>query len=173
MRHVWVLGLLAVALERPPVAQEGDDMREKMAALRKEKLIEDLKLSKSKREAFEKIYDEYLAAERQLSRERAEVFRKLVHMAALEDDVDEKTIGKTIDELYSADKKIESHHDAVVERLRKELESWQVARFIVFEEKFHVKVREMIWNLRKKGGRGHGFREWDLPPPPPDDQDEQ
>lgn len=144
--------------------QEDKPFQDKIVELRKERLAEELSLSKEKESAIMKLYDEYVERERDLMQQRGELFKRLVHMSALADDVSEDKILKAIDELKEAERKIQIHHDGVVAAMKKELKPWQLGRFILFEERFHQKMRQMMMDM--KGGKGKKWKRFDAPPPP-------
>lgn len=143
--------------------QEDKPFQNKIVELRKERLAEELNLSKEKESAIMKMYGEFVERERDLMQQRGELFKRLVHMSALAEDVSEDKVLKAIDELQEAERKIQNHHDGVVAAMKKELKPWQLGRFILFEERFHQKMRQMMMDM--KGGKSKKWKRFDAPPP--------
>lgn len=153
--------LLLWAVLRPCMAQEDVDFREKIDDLRKKKLLEDLNLSSDKSAVFTRIYDDFVKKERNLRMEKRDAFKKLVHMSALGDDMPDKNIMKTIDQVNDIDMKIVANHVAFVKELEKTLTPAQIARVVVFEQNFQTKMREKVFDMRYKKNKRIL-----LPPPP-------
>lgn len=158
---IYIFILLSFAGFRSAAAQE--DFREKIDDLRKKKLLEELDLPGDKTEVFLKIYDSYMDKERSLHREKRGAFKKLVHMSALGDEMPDKSIMKTLDLVNEIDMKIVSNHVAFVKDMEKTLNPAEIARVIVFEQNFQMKMREKVFDIRNKKQKMKKFM---IEPPP-------
>lgn len=150
------------------VAQEEGDFREKVDDLRKKKLLEELNLSKDKSEAFLTIYDAFIEKERSLHREKRDVFKKLVHMSALGEEIPDNSIMKTLDQVNEIDMKIVSNHVSFIKDMEKKLAPAQIARVIVFEQNFQMKMRDKVFEFRSKKPKMKRFY---IPSPPSWEED--
>ena len=160
---IYILFLLSFAGFGTAAAQEEGDFREKIDDLRKKKILEELNLPKEKSEAFLKIYDSFMDKERSLHREKRGAFKKLVHMSALGDEMPDKNIMKTLDLVNEIDMKIVSNHVAFVKDMEKTLNPSEIARVIVFEQNFQMKMREKVFDIRTKKQKMKRFM---IEPPP-------
>lgn len=158
---VVFFGMLAVG-SRGATAQDDRPFRDRIVELRKERLAEELNLAKDKEAAVMAMYDEYMIKERELMQRRGELFKRLTHMSALADEVSEDKILKAIIDLQDAERKIREHHDQLAEKMKKELKPWQLGRMILFEEKFHQKMRQLMFDVK---GKGKKWKRFDIPPP--------
>lgn len=160
-RMYYSLLILFFAAFRVVIAQDEGNFREKIDDLRKKKLLEDLNLSKEKSEAFLKIYDAFIDQERNLHRDKRDVFKKLVHISALGDEIPDNSIMKTIDRVNEIDMKIVANHVTFVKEMEKKLNAAEIARVVVFEQNFQMKMREKVFDIRSKKNKRYL-----LPPPP-------
>ena len=146
--------LIVTAGARPAFAQDEPDFRGKIEDLKKKKLLEDLNLSQDRRDAFLRTYDAYMDKERNLHRDKREAFKKLVHMSALGEDIPDKSVMKTLDLINEIDTKIVANHVAFVKDMEKNLSPSQIARVVVFEQNFQMKMREKVFDIRMKKPKG-------------------
>lgn len=160
---IYIFILLLFAGFRSATAQGDGEFREKIDDLRKKKLLEELDLPGDKTEAFMKIYDSYMDKERNLHREKRGAFKKLVHMSALGEEMPDKSIMKTLDLVNEIDMKIVSNHVAFVKDMEKTLNPAEIARVIVFEQNFQMKMREKVFDIRNKKQKMKKFM---IEPPP-------
>ncbi len=135
---------------------------DKIQTMKKKKLIEKLNLSKEKMDAFLNIYDDYVSEERQFNKEKQVLFQKLVHMSALGDAVSDDKITETIDQLDQIERKILSHRQATLNQMKGSLTAPQRARFIVFEQNFQFRLRQMWFDIQYRKNKMKKFM---LPPP--------
>ncbi len=147
---LYVSLILAALGFQPLMAQEEPDFRGKIDELRKKKLLEELNLSKEKNEAFLKVYDTFIEQERSLHREKRDAFKKLVHMSALGEEIPDKNILKALDLINEVDMRIVTNHVNFVKDMGKSLTPAEIARVIVFEQNFQMKMREKVIDIRKK-----------------------
>lgn len=149
----WLMIVGLSALSTAICAQESQDIIEKIQAIKKKKLIEKLNLSKDKSDEFLKTYDDYMSKDMSLNKEKREVFKKLTHMAALGDDISNDKILSTVEELNNLDQAIQKNYEDNLGRLKESLTPAQLARFIVFENRFQYKLRDLLMDIRRKKGR--------------------
>ncbi|MBL7994049.1 hypothetical protein JNM05_01640 [bacterium] len=155
--------VLVIAAFHASVAQEEGSFREKVDDIRKKKLLEDLNLSYEKSEVFIKIYDAFMEQERNLHREKRDVFKRLVHMSALGDEMPGNSIMKTLDQVNEIDMKILSNHASFIKDMEKKLTPAQIARVVVFEQNFQMKMREKVFEFRTKK---HKMKQFYVPSQP-------
>jgi hypothetical protein len=155
-RLCLVLGLPLI-LASKIWAQPDSNFIEKIQQMKKKKLLEKLELPKEKTEAFLAVYDRYSDDERQLMRDKQALFRRLVHMTALGGDVADEKINQTIDQINELERKIIGRHEAVLEQLRGTLTASQTARFIVFEQNFQFRLRQMWNDVQRRKNRMKKF----------------
>lgn len=148
-------------------AQTDSSFVDKIQTMKKKKLIEKLNLSKEKTDAFIKIYDDYVSEERRFNKEKQALFQKLVHMSALGDAVSDDKITETIDQLDQIEHKILSHREATLDQMKGSLTAPQRARFIVFEQNFQFRLRQMWFDIQHRKNKMKKF----MPPPPLEDED--
>ncbi|MBX7151059.1 hypothetical protein K1X84_05425 [bacterium] len=134
-------------------SQETQEIIDKIQAIKKKKLIEKLNLSKDKSDEFLKIYDSYMSKDMSLNKEKRSVFKKLSHMSALGDDISSDKILNTVDELNNLDRAIQKNYEDNLGQLKESLTPAQLARFIVFENRFQYKLRDLLIDIRRKKGR--------------------
>ncbi len=148
MKYLLWISLLSV-LTQSLVAQDGN-FRDKVADIKRKKLIETLDLSKDKQPAFFKTYDGYRDRRRALQKERKELMDRLSHMAAIADEVSSDKIAATIGEINALDKRIIEEREKVLAEVKPLLTHGQLAKFVLFEQNFSYKLREMIFDVRKE-----------------------
>lgn len=161
-KYFFTFLLLLVTIQMS-MAQDEGNFREKIDDLRKKKLLEDLNLPSAKSETFIKIYDAYMDQERNLHREKRDAFRKLVHMSALGDEMPDNTVMKTLDQVNDIDMKIVSNHVAFIKDMEMNLTPAQIARVVVFEQNFQMRMREKVFEFRNKKQKMKRFYDPSLP----------
>lgn len=150
----WIFAVFfCVTFSTVIYSQDTQDIIEKIQAIKKKKLIEKLNLSKDKSDEFLKIYDSYMAKDMSLNKEKRTVFKKLTHMSALGDDISSDKILNTVDELNNLDRAIQKNYEDNLGLLKESLTPSQLARFIVFENRFQYKLRDLLMDIRRKKGR--------------------
>ena len=162
-----VAAAFLLILGRPTAAQDDGPFKQKITVIKKKKLIEALNLSPEKEAAFLKIYDEYADQRKKLRDDRKALLKKLVHMSALEGDVPGDRIRKTIDDLTNVDRQLIEERQKVIAKLSETLNDAQVAKFVLFEQSFPLKLREMMFDIQTKKFRDKGMP---ITMPPPEDE---
>jgi hypothetical protein len=149
----------------PGWTQPDSNFITKITVMKKKKLIESLDLSKEKTEAFVKIYDEYTGEQWRLNKEKKALFQRLVHITALGNDVADEKITQTIDDLDAVEHKILAQRQSALDKMKGILTTPQVARFIVFEQNFQFKLRQMWFDVQYRKSKMRKFM------PPREDED--
>ncbi len=134
------------------LAQEPRDVPKKVRELKKTKLIEELQLNDKQKEPFTKLYDEFLTERRELNQAKKKTFKRLMLMSELGSDVADDKILSAIHELESTEKKLSVQQEKMIRDLKSFLTAPQLARYIVFEEHFDHRMRELMFKFR---GRDH------------------
>lgn len=134
-------------------AQERRDMPRKIRELKKLKLIEELQLNEKQKEPFQKMYDSYLEERQELNHARKKIFKRLMLMSELGSDVPDEKIKSAIQELEITERKINEQQGKVLKEIESVLTISQVARFIVFEEHFEHRMKELMFRFRGKDDR--------------------
>ena len=145
-------------------AQEDAEFKERIIEIKKKKLLESLALSKDKENLFLKVYDEYFDKRRDLNRERKAVMKRIAHMSQLQaDDIQGDKVTKAIEELGYVERKIVDQRQRTVEQLRGTLTEPELARFVIFEQNFPIRMREMIFDIRARKHKDKDMRMF-IPP---------
>lgn len=152
--------LSVVFLASTLLAQEPRDVPRKVMELKKTKLIEELQLNDKQKEPFTKLYDEFLSERRELNHAKKKTFKRLMLMSELGSDVADDKILSAIQELESTEKKLSAQQEKIIRDLKSVLTVTQLARFIVFEEHFDHRMRELMFKFR---GRDHKKGPVDFP----------
>ena len=84
-------------------------------------------------------------------------------MSALGDEMPDQNIMKALDLVNEIDMKIVSNHIAFVKDMEKTLNPAEIARVIVFEQNFQMKMREKVFDIRNKKQKMKKFM---IEPPP-------
>lgn len=134
-------------------AQERRDMPRKIRELKKLKLIEELQLNEKQKEPFQKMYDSYLEERQELNHARKKIFKRLMLMSELGSDVPDEKIKSAIQELEITERKINEQQGKILKDIESVLTVSQVARFIVFEEHFEHRMKELMFRFRGKDDR--------------------
>lgn len=120
------------------------------------KLTEALELTEEQAEKFFPKYHKFESRIRDLNQAREKELRKLRELTE-EEEVSDKDLEKVIDECEKLGMKIFEEKKAFRKDVKGVLSSWQVARLVLFENRFPRRVREIIRELEHRS-----------PPPPPD-----
>ncbi len=146
MKYLMTFFLTTISLQT--LFSQEDNFREKVAEVKRKKLIQTLELSKEKQADFFKVYDDYRDRRRELQKERRELMNKLSHMAAISDEISVDKITSVISEVNALDKSIIAEREKVIASVKPILTSGQLAKFVLFEQNFAYKLREMIFDIK-------------------------
>lgn len=144
-----LLGLLIMAATTGAFAQDGAKMREKVEQLKRTKLVEILDLNE---DASEKFFARYNVYENKVNAAFKEVQQAMNELNAR---IDRKAAaGEISQQSEIVLQKQNALHSAVDEKLKgmkPYLTEEQYAKFIVFENKFTQKLREILQRRANKG----------------------
>ena len=152
LRYI-VMTLWIAVLCGSSFAQERRDMPRKIRELKKLKLIEELQLNEKQKEPFAALYSSYLDERRELNHARKKIFKRLMLMSELGSDVPDDKIKSAILELEVTEKKITDQQTKILKDMQTVLTVSQIARFIVFEEHFEHRMKELMFRFRGKDDR--------------------
>ncbi len=134
-------------------AQGRRDMPKKVRELKKLKLIEELQLNEKQKEPFQALYDSYLEERHELNYARKKIFKRLMLMTELGSDVPDDKIKSAIQELENTERKITEQQTKILKDMQSVLTVSQIARFIVFEEHFEHRMKELMFKFRWQDDR--------------------
>jgi Spy/CpxP family protein refolding chaperone len=116
--------------------------------LRLLKLMEAVDLTEKQSEDFVPLFHAFRREMRQLKHQRREQVRELRDL--VEADADDKKIGETIEKLQANQRAATTRQDEFLNRCAKILSPRQVARLVVFQEEFELRVLESLREFRQR-----------------------
>lgn len=137
-------------------SQPANKAKERIAMMKKMKLLEILNLDE---QAAEKFLIKYTAYEKKVDEQRLAVDAAADELAeAVKKDASKDDIANLTDKLINNQVKL---NDVFLEKLRAfktVLEPKEYAKFLVFESKFMKELQKILLNMMKNRGRGPGGR---------------
>lgn len=133
-----------------------EELLKKIEEIREKKLAQKLELSDKQAEILFPLLQEYEKNERALLKERRESYKRLHHLSEL-DDSDESKIKQEMVKIKEIETKLLALKEKMLGDTEAVLSTRQVGKLIIFQEKFHHRVREIVKGIRagrKKGGGG-------------------
>lgn len=164
-KTLFILLIFLMAGMKDIWSQGPKDMPEKIREIRKNRLLEELRLKDPQKTSFIQLYDDYLNRRRELNRAKREIFRRLALMTELGSDVPEEKVKSAILEFEKNEQQIRATQDKMMKDIQTLMTPVQIARFVVFEEQFEHRMREIMFRFRDKKerhGRGFGPPAWPL-----------
>lgn len=135
-----------------------EKMRERIKTIKIWQLTETVGLTTEQSEKFFPIYNKHQNDHEKLDQERLALLKKLDELSN-QTDVSESEIKKTLDELTMIDNRMIALRKSFLDEISGVLSIKQVAKLLVFEERFKRRLQENIRDIR----RGVGERRRDLP----------
>jgi len=170
MRSISIMITVAMALAiTTPLAAQSDSGRPpgcppdghmprhgKMAAnfenLRLLKLLETVDLSDEQSEQFIPIFHAFRRDMKELLERRRELIGRLAEQVTA--DASDEKLHQSIEQLIDVKAKIGSLRDAFVDDCRAILSTTQLARLVIFQERFERDILESLREFRRHGPRG-------------------
>lgn len=135
-----------------------EKMRKRIETVKIWQLTETVGLTAEQSEKFFPIYNEHQKAHEKLMNDRKDIIEKLSGLAEKENP-SEKEVRKAIDELTALDSRLAGLRAEFLKDVSGVLSIKQVAKLLVFEERFRQRLQENIRDIR----RGMGQQRRDIP----------
>jgi hypothetical protein len=160
---VIIMVMLAAALSaqpdtgwRPGWSQHGQSPHhKKMAAnlenLRLLKLLETVELSEEQSERFIPLFHGYRSDMKELFEQRRELIHRLAEL--VKGDASDREMEEGIDHLIDLKAKMESRQEKFIDECGTVLSTKQLARLVIFQERFEREVLESLREFRRHGPR--------------------
>jgi hypothetical protein len=128
-----------------------EKMRERLQTVKIWQLTDAVGLSTEQSQAFFPIYSKFQKDHERIEEKRLEIIEKLDQLAA-KDQVSESEIKKALDELTAAESEFAGLRNNFIKDVSEVLSIKQVARLVVFEDRFRQRLQENIRDIRRGMG---------------------
>ncbi|OPX31535.1 MAG: hypothetical protein B1H40_03840 [Candidatus Latescibacteria bacterium 4484_181] len=174
LASLFLIFLFAQTLQaqpRPPMlypSKKEGKMKVKIKILRTWKLIEDLRLSEEQAVKFFPLLTEFDTKREELEAQKQQIMDELRVLLSGEKP-SAKKIQQLLARLQKNEQELRSTRESFVKKTAAVLSTEQQARLILFEERFRRQLREVIQEMRHRGGGlvGGPIRSRELQEPAP------
>lgn len=163
---VFLLGVVPLSAQpdsgQPPDWPSGKRMphHEKMASnlenLRLLKLLEAVELSEEQSERFIPIFHAFRTNMKELFDQRRELIDRLADQ--VKSGAPDEELERSIQQLRDLKDRMDALHDSFIDDCRSILNIHQLARLVIFQERFEREILESLREFRRHGQRGRTER---------------
>ena len=136
----------------PPVNREVGRQLEQIKIWQ---MTKDMDLPTNKAEKFFPIYNDYNSQLRSITAERGEAVQMLDSL--LKANPEESELKKGIQQILNLDSQLAEEHEKFIQSLQGVLSPVEIAKYIVFEQRFDREIRERVRMIMQQRMRGHGY----------------
>ena len=136
----------------PPVNREVGRQLEQIKIWQ---MTKDMNLPTNKAEKFFPLYNDYNSELRDITAERRQAVRTLDSL--LNKNPEDSGLRKQIQQVLDLDKHLADQHEKFLQSLEGVLSPIEVAKYLVFEQKFDREIRERIRMIMMQRMRGHSY----------------
>jgi|GEM_PF-4508568 Spy/CpxP family protein refolding chaperone len=161
MRHILVLALVVLGGFTFAFAQEMEignpEVRRQLDQIKIWQMTKDLNLPNEKAEKFFPIYNSYVNELRETAAKRRDLVKQLDQM--LQQGAKDDEISKQVDKITKIDEQLAEQHKHFINSLKGILTPTEIAKYIVFEQKFQREIRDRLRAIMQQRMRGRFNRQ--------------
>jgi len=139
----------------PPEPPMNREVGKQLEQIKIWQMTKDMNLPTDKAEKFFPLYNDYNSQLRNIALQRRQAVRDLDSL--LKKNPEESDLRKQIRQILNLDAQLAGEHEKFLQSLEGILSPIEVAKYIVFEQKFDREIRERIRIIMQERMRDHGY----------------
>jgi len=139
----------------PPEPPMNREVGKQLEQIKIWQMTKDMNLPTNKAEKFFPLYNDYNSQLKDIASERRQAVRGLDSL--LKRNPEDSDLRKQIREVLRLDAQLSQEHEKFLQSLDGVLSPVEVAKYIVFEQKFDREIRERIRMIMQQRMRDHGY----------------